>query len=116
MNSILAALGAAIQPAINYAAQKLASVGAAFGAGLMIIALGFTTDQRGIFTNCIAFWQAHYHANVAAGQTPLAAIESATTATLNEFASEEAAEGSKEIRAIITLLESSVTNSLASGT
>lgn len=116
MNSFLAALSAVIQPAIQYAEQKLASIGASFAAGLTVIALGFTTDQRSILTNVIAYWQAQYHAAVAAGKSGFGAIEAASLAALNEFASEEAAEGSKEVRAIITLLESSVTNSLKSPT
>lgn len=110
MNAVLAALAAIISPAINYAEQKLASIGAAFGAGLAVIALGFTSDQRLIFANVIAFWQAKHAAAVAAGASTIDAIEQATTASLNEFVAEESAEGAKEIQAILTLLESAVKN------
>lgn len=113
MSSILIALQALIAPLENYAAQKLASIGASFVAGMSVIFSGFTTDQRSIFAQCLAFWQAKYAAAIASGSSELDAIGVASTATLNEFASDEAAEGSKELRAIVTLLESSVTNSLA---
>jgi hypothetical protein len=110
MNPVLAALETIIQPAINYAESKLASIGAAFAAGLAVIAVGFTNDQRAIFANVIAFWQAKYKAAAATGISTLDAVEQATTAALNEFCSEEGAEGTKEIQAILTLLESSVKN------
>src|SRR5215467_4027232 len=108
MNAVLAALQVIITPVINYAEQKLASIGAALAAGLAVIANGFANDQRAILANVIAFWQAHYHANVAAGQDFVNAVENATTASLNEFCKEEGAEFTKEIQAILTLLESSV--------
>lgn len=106
--NILAALEAVIEPAINYAEKEIASIGAAFASGLSIIAQGFLPAQRVVLTNVIAFWQAHYKANIAAGQDFINAVENASTAALNEFAGEEAAEGRKEIMAILTLLESSV--------
>lgn len=112
MNAILAALGTVVAPAIDYLGSKLASVGAAFLAGLAVIGAGFSNDQRIIFTNCMAFWQAQYHAHVAAGQSAVEAIELASTATLNEFVKEETAEGSAELRAVITLLSASVRNNL----
>jgi len=111
MSSFLAALGAIIQPLENYAEQKLASVGAALLAGLGVIFNGFRNDQRVIFTNITAFWQAKYHA-AAANSNPLEAAEQATTATLNEFCSEEAAEFTKEKAAFITLFASSVKQNL----
>src|ERR1700721_3333437 len=116
MSWVLTALGALITPLENYAEQKLASIGAAFGAGFMVIANGFLPDQRASFSQCLAYWQAKYAAAVAAGSSTLDAIGVASTATLNEFVSDETAEGAKEIRAIITLLESSVTNSLTPST
>lgn len=108
MNTILTALGAIIAPLITYAEQKLESVGASFLAGMAVILAGFTSDQRAIFAQAIAFWQAKYHALVAAGTSPLDAVEQATTATLNEFITVEEQEGQKELRAVIALLESSV--------
>lgn len=113
MNSILTALAAVIAPLEAYAEQKLVSIGAAFGAGLAVIAAGFLPAQRDIFSKVIAFWQAKYHAAVAAGSSTVDAIEVATTASLNEFAADEAAEGVQEINAIITLLASSVKNGFA---
>jgi hypothetical protein len=112
MNGFLAALGAMIQPAINYAEQKLASIGAALAAGIVVIFNGFTNDQRGIAANIIAFWQAKYHDAVAAGATPLTSAEQASTATLQEFCAEEGAEFQKEGMALITLLSSSVKQNL----
>lgn len=114
MNSVLVALAAIIQPAIVYAEQKLQSIGAAFGAGLGVIALGFTSDQRQIGANIIAFWQAKYHAAIAAGASPLEAAEQASTASLSEFCSEEGGEFQKEGAALITLLESSVKTGISS--
>jgi hypothetical protein len=115
MSAFLAALGAMIQPAINYAEQKLASVGAALLAGFGVILNGFTNDQRVIGANIIAFWQAKYHAAVADGATPLNAAEQASTASLQEFCAEEGAEFQKEGMAIITLIESSVKQNLPTG-
>lgn len=116
MNAILAALGTIIQPLLNYAEQKLASVGAAFVAGFGIILNGFSNDQRVIGANVIAFWQAKYHAAVEAGSSSFVAAEEASTAALNEFFSEEAAEFRKEGMAVITLLESSVKQSSPAAT
>lgn len=114
MNAFFAALMALIQPSLTAIEGKLASVGATFGAGLMAIALGFTSDQRTIFTNVIAFWQAKYHAAIAVeGTTELSAIEQASTAALGEFVKEETAEGNEEIEAIITLLQSAAKSSVA---
>lgn len=113
MNPFLAALGTIIQPAIVYAEQKLASIGAAFLGGLAVIGNAFTNDQRAEGSKLMAFWQAHYHANVAAGDNEITAIEKATTASLNEFCNDEAAEFTKIGSAIITLLETSVKNGLA---
>ena len=107
MNGFLAALGALIRPEIDYAEQKLASVGAALAAGIAVIFNGFANDQRAIFANLTAFWQAKYHAAIAAGAVGVDAIEQASTATLQEFCAEEAAEFQKEKRAFITLLEAS---------
>jgi len=114
MNSVLAALETIIQPVVNYAEQKLASIGAAILAGLAVILAGFTNDQRAIIANVIAFWQAKYQAAVAAGASTIDAIEQASTASLNEFCNEESQEFSKEASAIITLLESSVKNGFSS--
>lgn len=112
MNPILAALATFIQPAIAYAEQKLASIGAAFLGSFGLILNQFTNDQRTIGTNCIAFWQAHYHAAIAAGASEISAIEQASTATLNEFASEEGSEASKVTMMTTTALELSITNGL----
>lgn len=114
MNSFFAALMAIIQPSLTAIEGKLASVGATFGAGLMAIALGFTSAQRTIFTNVISFWQAKYHAAIAVtGTSELDAIEQATTAALGEFIKEEGAEGNQEIMAIITLASSAAKSSVA---
>lgn len=114
MNSFFAALMALVQPSLTAIEGKLASVGATFGAGLMAIALGFTSDQRTIFTNVIAFWQAKYHAAIAvAGTSVLDAIETASTAALGEFIKEEGAEGNQEIQSIITLLRSAALSSVS---
>ncbi len=113
MNPFMAALATFIQPALVYAEQKLASIGAAFLGGIGAILNAFTNDQRGIGTNVIAFWQAHYHAALAiAGTTELQAIEQASTASLNEFCAEEGGEFNKVAQAVISLLEVSVANSL----
>lgn len=113
MNAVLTALGAIIAPLLNYAEQKFESIGASFLAGMSVILAGFTSDQRAIFAQAIAFWQARYHAEIAAGSTPLSAIENASTATLNEFIKDEETEGQKELRAVIALLESSVKSNLS---
>ena len=111
MNSVLAALATLIAPALNYAEQKLESIGAAVAAGFAVIIAGFGNDQRSIMANVIAFWQAKYHAAIAvAGTTVISAAEQATTASLNEFCAEEGAEFNKEKLAVLTLLESSVKN------
>lgn len=113
MSPFLAALATFIQPAIAYAEQKLASIGAAFLGGIGAILNAFTNDQRIIGANVIAFWQAKYHAALAVtGTSEIQAIEQASTAALNEFAHEEDSEASKIAGAIISLLELSVTNSL----
>lgn len=113
MNPILAALATFIQPAIAYAEQKLASIGSAFLGSFGLILNQFTNDQRQIGANVIAFWQAKYHAALAVtGTSELSAIEQATTAALNEFASEEGSEMSKVALMTTTALEMSVTNSL----
>lgn len=113
MNPILAALATFIQPAIAYAEQKLASIGAAFLGSFGLLLNQFTNDQRTIGANCIAFWSAHYHAALAvAGTSELSAIEQASTATLNEFAKEEGSEGSKVTMMTTTALELSITNGL----
>lgn len=113
MNAFFAALMALIQPSLTAIEGKLASVGATFGAGLMAIALGFTSDQRTIFTNVIAYWQASFHAALAvSGTSTLSAIETASTAALGEFIKEEGAEGNQEIQAIITLLRSAALSSV----
>lgn len=114
MNPILAALATFIQPAIVYAEQKLASIGAAFLGSFGLLLNQFSNDQRVIGTNCIAFWQAHYHAALAvAGTSEITAIEQATTATLNEFASEEGSEMSKVASMVTTALEIAIKNGLA---
>lgn len=115
MNPILAALATFIQPALAYAEQKFASIGAAFLGSFGLLLNQFTNDQRTIGTNVIAFWQAHYHAALAvAGTSEVQAIEQATTAALNEFASEEGSEASKISGMVTTALELSITNGLAS--
>jgi hypothetical protein len=111
VNNLLKALGAAIQPAIDYAEQKLESIGASVLSGIAAIFLHFTNQQRVIFANIAAFWQAHYHDAVAAGANPFDAIEKATTASLNEFAAEEGAEFRQEAMAFITLLSSAAAES-----
>lgn len=114
MNAVLSALSVLIQPAINYAEQKLASIGAAFLGSLAIIGASFTNDQRVIGANVIAFWQAKYHAAVAAGASPLDAAEQASTASLNEFAAEEGTEMAKITSMLTSALEISITNGLKS--
>lgn len=104
LSGILAALAAAVQPEINYVEQKLESVGASLASGLVSLLLGYTADQRAIFTNMLAFYQAKYQAAIAAGSSILDALESAFTATLNEFCAEEAAEFTQEKTAFITLV------------
>ena len=106
MNNFMKALGALIAPALNYAEQELESVGASVLAGMGVILQAFTSDQRSTFANVIAFWQAHYQANTAAGQSVINAAESATTASLNEFCKEEGGVFTREIQALLTLLES----------
>jgi hypothetical protein len=114
MNTFFASLMALIQPSLTSLEGKLASVGATFGAGLMAVALGFTSAQRGIFTDVIAFWQASYHAAIAVtGTSELDAIEQASTAALGEFIKDEEAAGNQEIEAIITLLTSAAKSSVA---
>lgn len=112
--SILTALESIIAPELNYAEQKLESVGSALAAGVTVIFNGFFSSQRLIFTNISAFWQAKHKAALAADASALAAIEQASTATLQEFCAEEAAEFQKEKLAFITLLESSVKQSTTS--
>lgn len=114
MNTFFTALMAIIQPSLSAIEGKLASIGATFGAGLMTIALGFTSEQRAIFTNVIAFWQASYQTEIAKpGASEITAIENASTAALGEFIKEETAAGNQEIEAIITLLESAAKSSVA---
>lgn len=113
MNVILAALATFVQPAINYAEQKLASIGAAFLGSLAVIGNAFTNDQRAIAVNVTAFWQAHYHAAVTAGTAEVAAIEQASTAALNEFCAVEGAELNKVAQLIISALEIAITNGLS---
>lgn len=114
MNAFFASLMALIQPSLTSLEGKLASVGATFGAGLMAIALGFTSAQRGIFTDVIAFWQASYQAAIAVtGTSQIDAIEQASTAALGEFIKDETAAGNQEVEAIITLLESAAKSSVA---
>ena len=114
MNAFFAGLMALIQPSLTSLEGKLASIGATFGAGLMAIALGFTSDQRSIFTDVIAYWQATYHAQIAiAGTSQITAIENASTAALGEFVKDEEAAGAQEIQAIITLLQSAAKASVA---
>lgn len=113
MNPILAALATFIQPAIAYAEQKLASIGSAFLGSFGLLLNQFTNDQRTIGTNVIAFWQAKYHAAIAAGSSEIEALAVATTASLNEFASEEGSEASKITMMTTTALELSITNGLA---
>lgn len=102
--SILAALSAAIQPEINYVEQKLESVGAALASGLLSLLLGYTSAQRAIFTNMIAFYQGKVKEAEAAGASTIDALESAFTATLNEFCAEEGALFNDEKTALITLV------------
>jgi hypothetical protein len=117
MNAFFASLMALIQPSLTSLEGKLASVGATFGAGLMAIALGFTTAQRAIFTDVIAFWQAKYQAALAvSGTSQLDAIEQASTAALGEFVKDEEAAGNQEIEAIITLLQAAAKSSVAAAT
>ena len=112
MNPFLAALATFIQPAINYVEQKLESIGAAFLGAFGAILHQFTNDQRQIGANVTAFWQAHYHANLAAGMSEIEALEKASTAALNEFAAEEKSEASKIVMMVTSAMEISVTNSL----
>lgn len=128
MNPILAALANFIQPAINYAEQKLESIGAAVLASFSTILGTLTNDQRIIAANVQAFWHAHYDAAVAAADavaaaaTPgatssvsdkLLAVETASTAAFGEFIKEEGQEGSKVVTMTITALELAIENSLA---
>lgn len=112
MEALLAALASFVQPAINYAEQKLESVGAAF-AGTMVTAVNqFTNDQRSIATKVTAYWQAQFSAAVAGGANPLDAIQTASTHTLGEFIKEEGQEGTKVVQVVITTLEIAFENSL----
>jgi len=112
MNPILAALATLIQPAINYAEQKLASVGAAVIASWAQILNTLENDQRIIMANVQAYWHAQYNAAVAAGENPLAAIGTASAHTLGEFIKEEGQEGSKVVQLTVTGMELAVENSL----
>lgn len=114
MNPILSALAVFIQPMINYAEQKLESVGAAFSGTLVTIASTLTNDQRIIGANCTAYWHAQYNAAVTAGETPLAAIGTASAHTLGEFIKEEGQEGSKVVQMTVTGLELAIENGIAS--
>lgn len=114
MNPVLAALATFIQPALNYAEQKLASIGAAFLGSFGLILNQFTNDQRQIGANVLAYWQAHFHAAVAAGADQFTAAEQATTATMNEFAKEEGSEVGKVASMVTTALELAIKNGLKS--
>jgi hypothetical protein len=102
--SILAAISAAVAPEVNYIEQKLESVGASLASGLVSLLLGYTSDQRVIFTNMLAFYQAKVKSLEASGASVIDALEGAFTATLNEFCAEEAAEFNQEKTAFITLV------------
>lgn len=112
MNPILAALAALIQPALNYAEQKLESVGAAVLASFTTILAGMPNDQRIIMANVQAYWHAQYNAAIAAGENPLAAAGTASTHALGEFIKEEGQEGSKIVQLTVTGMELAVQNGL----
>lgn len=110
--SFLNAMKSFIQPEINYVEQKLESIGAAFLGGLATIGANLLNDQRAIGAQCIAFWQAQYHANLAGGMNALEALENASTETLNKFYNDERADVQKVVSAICTLMEVTVLNGL----
>ena len=110
--NFLSVLGAIIAPLENWAEQKLASIGSAFLSAMGVVFNTFTNDQRAIGASCTAYWQAQYHAKVAAGSSELVAIEEASTATLNEFFNQEKADLVKVVSMTVTALEVSVANGL----
>lgn len=99
--SIIAALKAIAQNAMD-------SVGAALLHGFSAIASGFLADERVILVNAKAKFSNSYEAAKTGGASELDAIETAATATLNQFCSDETAEMSKEVSAMVTLLVSSL--------
>lgn len=105
-NPLLIELGTIIKPLENWAEQELQSVGSALLASVGPIFNSFLPAQQRIITGIMAFWQAKHAAAIAAGTSELDAIEQATTASLNEFAADEAAEFGQEKTAIITILAS----------
>jgi hypothetical protein len=105
-NPLVQELGTIIKPLENWAEQELESVGSALITSVGPIFNSFLPAQQRILTGIQAYWQAKHAAALAVnGGNELAAIETASTATLGEFIKEEGAEFNDLWGSFITTLD-----------